>query len=100
MFRGTTPTLNFELPFAADTIADGFISIAQNRRVVIDKPISDWIISGNTVKVTLTQEETLHLVVSNTTEIQLRVKLADGTALASEIFTVSIERILKDGVIE
>ena len=100
MFRGTTPTLNFELPFAADTIADGFISIAQNRRVVIDKSISDWIISGNTVKVTLTQEETLHLVVSNTTEIQLRVKLADGTALASEIFTVSTERILKDGVIE
>ena len=100
MFRGTTPTLNFELPFAADTIADGFISIAQNRRVVIDKPISDWIISGNTIKVTLTQEETLHLVVSNTTEIQLRVKLADGTALASEIFTVSTERILKDGVIE
>ena len=100
MFRGTTPTLNFKLPFAADTIADGFISIAQNRHVVIDKPISDWIISGNTVKVTLTQEETLNLVVSNTTEIQLRVKLADGTALASEIFTVSTERILKDGVIE
>lgn len=100
MFRGTTPTLNFELPFAADTIADGFISIAQNRRVVIDKPISDWIISGNTIKVTLTQEETLNLGVSNTTEIQLRVKLADGTALASEIFTVSTERILKDGVIE
>ena len=99
MFRGTTPTLNFELPFAADTIADGFISIAQNRRVVIDKPISDWIISGSTVKVTLTQEETLHLGVSNTTEIQIRVKLADGTALASEIFTVSTERILKDGVI-
>ena len=100
MFRGTTPTLKFELPFAADTIADGFISIAQSRRVVIDKPISDWIISGNTIKVTLTQEETLNLVVSNTTEIQLRVKLADGTALASEIFTVSTERILKDGVIE
>ena len=99
MFRGTTPTLNFKLPFAADTIADGFISIAQNRRVVIDKPISDWIISGNTIKVTLTQEETLRLRASNTTKIQLRVKLADGTALASKIFTVSTERILRDGVI-
>ena len=99
MFRGTTPTLNFVLPFAADTVADGFISIAQNRRVVVDKPISDWVIEDNTIKVTLTQEETLSLGASNTTEIQIRVKLADGTALASKIFTVSTERILRDGVI-
>ena len=99
MYRGTTPTLNFELPFAASTVAEGYVSIAQNRQVVVDKPISDWSIADNTVKVTLTQEETLSLSVLHSTEIQLRVKLNDGNALASKIFTVPTERILKDGVI-
>lgn len=99
MFRGTTPTLNFKLPFAASTVVDGYVSIAQNRQVIVDKPIADWAISDNTISVTLTQKETLLLGASNTTEIQLRVKLADGTALASKIFTVSTERILRDGVI-
>lgn len=99
MYRGTTPTLNFELPFAANTIADGYITIAQNKRVVVEKPISDWSIVDKIVKVTLTQKETLSLNVLHSTEIQLRVKLTDGTALASKIFTVTTERILKDGVI-
>ena len=69
MYRGTTPTLKFTLPFEAGTLAG------------------------------LTQEETLKLGVSDRTEIQLRVRLADGNALASQIFAVSTERILKDGVI-
>lgn len=99
MFRGTTPTLKFTLPFAANTIAEGYVSIAQNRQVVVDKPISDWSIADNTVTVTLTQEETLSLGVSKTTEIQVRLKLNNGNALASKIFTVPTERILKDGVI-
>ena len=99
MYRGTTPTLKFTLPFEASTLAEAYISIEQNRRVILEKTIEDCTLSGNTISVKLTQEETLKLGVSDRTEIQLRVRLADGNALASQIFAVSTERILKDGVI-
>lgn len=32
-------------------------------------------------------------------EIQLRIRLSDGTALASKIFNVTVDRVLKDGEI-
>lgn len=99
MYRGTTPTLSFTLPFEASTLAEAYISIEQNRRVILEKSIEDCTLSGNTISVKLTQEETLKLGVSDRTEIQLRVRLADGNALASQIFAVFTERILKDGVI-
>lgn len=99
MYRGTTPTLKFILPVDASTIVGGYISIAQDRVVIIEKPISDWTIDGNTITTRLTQQETLRLDESCITEIQIRVKFADGTAPASQIFTVSTERILRDGVI-
>lgn len=99
MYRGTTPTLKFTLPFEASTIAAAYISVVQNRRVIIEKSIEECTLSGNTILIKLTQEETLLLAVSNETEIQLRVRLVDGSALASQVFTVPTERILKNGVI-
>ena len=53
----------------------------------------------NVITVTLTQEETLLLNCDCKTEIQIRAKTVDGKALASKIFTVDTERILKDGEI-
>lgn len=99
MFRGTTPTLKFTLPIETSAIAAAYISVEQNRRVILEKSIEDCTLSGNTISVKLTQEETLKLGVSDRTEIQLRVRLADGNALASQIFMVPIDRILKNGVI-
>lgn len=99
MYRGTTPTLKFTLPFEASTLTAAYISIEQNRRVIVEKSIEDCTLSGNIISVSLTQEETLKMGVSDRTEIQLRVRLVDGSALASQIFTVPTYRILKDGVI-
>lgn len=99
MYRGTTPTLKFTLPFEASTLAEAYISIEQNQRVILEKSIEDCTLSGNTISVKLTQEETLKLLVQDQTKVQLRVRLSDGSALASQIFVIPTERILKDGVI-
>lgn len=99
MYRGTTPTLNFILPFAVNTIEAGYISLVQNRETVIEKSIFECELEEKTIRLKLSQTDTLQLDDHTATEIQLRIRLTDGTALASKIFTVSTDRILRDGVI-
>lgn len=77
----------------------GYISLVQNRETVIEKTISECEMEEKTIKLKLSQADTLQLDDHTATEIQLRIRLTDGTALASKIFTVSTERILRDGVI-
>ncbi len=99
LFRGTTPTLKFTLPLEVSTLSDAWITLAQNGCEVITKKLADCNASGDTLTLTLTQDETLMLTGGARTEIQIRVKTGDGKALASEIFSESTHRILKDGVI-
>lgn len=99
MFIATTPTLKFELPIEANTVAAGYITIAQKGKSIIDKPLSEWTCSEKTVSVRLTQKETMQLQPNANVEIQMRIRLADGTALASKIFSLTAERVLKDGEI-
>lgn len=99
MYRGTTPTLSFKLPFDTSDLSAAWVTLAQDGRVIIDKPISDCVLEGNVLAVTLTQEETLKLTAENRTEVQLRVKTTDGIAMASTIWRVETEKILKDEVI-
>lgn len=99
MIRGTTPVLEFTLPFDTDIIAEAWVSLAQNDVVVIDKQLKDCRCGNNVLTVELTQEETLKLDCSCKTEIQIRVRTVDGKAAASNIITEETNRILKDGVI-
>lgn len=99
MIRGTTPTLEFTFPFEVNILSDCFITLTQGDVVVVEKCLSDCIKEGRMLTVCLTQEETLKLDCAYNTEIQIRAKTAMGEAIASDIFTVSTDRILKDGVI-
>lgn len=100
MYRGTTPTLKFTLPFDTSTLDAVWVTIAQGGNVIIDKTKVDCDLKGKEIIVTLTQEETLALKAESKAEIQLRVLTTDGLALASEIFREDTKCILKDGVIE
>lgn len=62
MYRGTTPTLRFTLPFDTSTLDAVWVTIAQGGKVIINKEKSDCDLNGNDISVTLTQEETLALV--------------------------------------
>ncbi len=99
MIRGTTPTLEFELPFETSLLTEAWITFSQSGKTVLDKKLTDCACDDRMLSVRLTQEETLALDCGCLTEIQLRVKTLDGNALASDIIKVYTAQILKDGVI-
>lgn len=99
MIRGTTPTLEFTLPFEVSILEDAYVTLAQKGIEVLSKRLGECSCDKNKLVVTLKQEETLLLCCDYKTEIQIRAKTLEGAALASQILTVDTERILKDGVI-
>lgn len=99
IIRGTTPTLEFTIPFDTGIIDEAFVTLAQNEVIIIDKPLAECECSESKLSVRLTQEETLLLDCDCKTEIQIRVKTKEGDAMASFPITVDTGRILKDGAI-
>lgn len=100
MYRGTTPTFIFKLPFAGDQITALNLCFAQRGQTVLEKTLNACAVGEDTVQVTLTEEETLLFdSQKGMVEMQLRVGCG-GSRLASNIMRVSVERILKDGCLE
>ena len=99
MIRGTTPTLEFTLPFSVSQLQSAYVTFAQNKRVVFEKCLTDCECNENVLCVRLTQDDTLRLCCIYDTEIQIRAKTQTGDAIASEIIRVKTETILKDGEI-
>lgn len=100
MTRGTTPTHIFLLPDNLDSslFTEAFITYAQLGKVVTEKEMEDLTISGNEVRVTLSQEDTLRFLPGKV-EIQMRVKTVSGSVFASDVVLTSADKVLKDGVI-
>lgn len=99
MIRGTTPTLEFTIPFDTSELAEAFVTLSQNDTIVLDKALNDCKCDARKLSVRLSQEETLKLSCDCTTDIQVRVRTKAGDALASDIIKVYTNKILKDGVI-
>lgn len=101
MIRGTTPTLEFTMPFDTSLIAELYITITQNGATALEKTLSDCNCNDTSVSLTLTQEDTLRLEQKPylDSEMQIRVRTIAGEALASNIMRIYVGRILKDGVI-
>lgn len=97
-FRGTTPTLTFNLPIEVPQIAAALLTIKEGN-VEIRKELTAMEKGENNLSVKLTQEETLKLMAYDSVQIQLRIRTLDGTAMATEIYSRSIKEILSDGVI-
>ena len=99
MIRGTTPTLEFAIPFDTDALAEAWVTLSQSGEVILNKELCDCAVDKRKLSVRLTQEETLKLKCDCITEIQVRVRTLESEALASDIIRVDTDRILKDGVI-
>lgn len=99
MIRGTTPTLEFTVPFDTSILAEAWVTFSQNDNVVLNKQLKDCKCNERKLIVHLTQEETLLLDCKCMTEIQIRARTHEGEALVSNIMTEDTGRILKDGVI-
>ena len=100
MYRGTTPTITFTLPFDCNQITLLNVCFSQDKQIVLEKTLEDCIIKGNTLSVNLTEKETLMFNNENgTVEMQLRVGIEEAR-MASNIMIVPVKRILKDGYLE
>lgn len=98
MYRGTTPTLTFTLPIEAATITALNIALAQRGRVVVSRDLDGVETDGRKITMTLTEEETLRLYAD--VELRIQVRVGVGAArMASQVFTVPVERILRDGAL-
>jgi hypothetical protein len=103
MRRGITSTIIFTLPenVSVSDFADARITIGQRDKALVDHPLADMEVNStqNTLKLQLTQEETLRLDTEIPAEVQLKVKFIGGTVLATPIYRTSVRSILNEEVI-
>ena len=99
MRRGTTPTIT--LTVDADLTGwTVYLALAQAGSVIVleDDRVEATVSEGvTTLEFTLSQEETLSLA-ETPVELQVRA-IRDGTALATDIRRLPVDRILQGGVI-
>jgi hypothetical protein len=99
MIRGTTPTHEFTIPFEVSLIDDLRISYAQSDKEILVKTKGDCTLEGNTITVTLSQEETFLFDCSKNVMLQVRVLTTSGNVLSSDIITLSVGRCINDEVL-
>ena len=103
IIRGTTPTITAnikdEIDFSA--IEAIWIYISQRNRVIIDKTTENVDVDSENKKfsITLTQEETLRLEADTSTILQIRILVAESTAMATKTYPINVLEIYKGGII-
>lgn len=109
LYRGTTPTHVFSFPFKQNEVAVLYISYFQKGSMKVEKELSDVTFDPalETIKVTLTQQDTLSFEKYNWLDrardslilIQIRVRLQNGECWVSEVMEERLGDVLKDGII-
>lgn len=100
MIRATTPTHKFILPFdCAEYIKELLITYAQLGGNVLEKTQDDVTYDGDTISFTLSQEETNLFKANYDVEIQIRVLTKNNDAMASQIYTIPVMKVLNDEVL-
>lgn len=100
MRRYTTPTHIFILPFDTSIIAKLRLIYAQSDTIVFVKEAVNCDMRGNTLSVTLTQEETAKLdCKKNFVEIQMHILTQDEKSLVSKPVKVAVEKCLDTEVL-
>ena len=99
MIRGTTPTHTFELPFDVSLIKEAKIIYSQSDTQVLCKKAAECEMQGNTITVTLSQEETFKFDCKKMVQIQVRILTHKAEALATDVMEVPVKKCLDDEVI-
>lgn len=103
--RGTTPLIAFTLPIeiTKDQIKEAFLSVSQEKRLVVDKRLGANELAVDDVTATiagkLKQVDTLLLTADKIAEVQIRFVDINDEAYATEIKTYNVYDILHEGVI-
>ena len=99
MRRGTTPTFNITVTGCDLSGADSIFVTFKQGKAQVDKTGDDLAVSGNKIAVLLKQEDTLQFDADQKVSMQIRIKTNSGTVIASGIKSLTVDEILKEGVI-
>lgn len=99
MRKGTTPKLAFSLPFDTSGVSCVRVVFALNNTPILVKEGEECSFKENFVVLAFTQEETFLFECDTNYKVQMRVKLIDGSVIASDIMTLPVERCLDEEVI-
>lgn len=105
MYRATTPTITFTLPFDVSNIEELSIAFGQKEtpysrhaKLVFEKFLSDCDVDGKSVRLTLSEADTLKLECDKDVEIQLWVK-RNGVSTASKVYKEPVDCIMNESSI-
>ena len=97
MYRATTPTHTFELPFEYEQYVEKIlITYKQGDEIVLEKSENDIVVDGKVVSFQLTQEETNLFKPNIMCDIQIRILTIGGQAYASQEWHRTVEDVLND----
>ena len=96
---GTTPTHTIDLPFDASLVKDFRVSYAQVNRELVSKKKSDCELSGNSVIIRLTQQETFRFAYGKVLEVQIRGITTGNDVFESEIVELTVGKSLNKEVL-
>ena len=97
MYRVTTPTHTFHIPFDTELIDKLILTYSQNGKTILEKTEVDVILDDRTVSYTFTQQET-KLFKADRAKVQMRVKIGDRV-MASNILTINISEVLNKEIL-
>lgn len=102
MIQGTTPKHTFVLDVDVDQIEKVNILYTQEGYIVLKKTTEDceFDSENKSVAVTLSQKDTFDFNSEAKVEVQVRLLLKDGQALASDPVKMSVSRCFDNEVIE
>ncbi len=100
MWRGTTPTYNFILPegIRLEDFSTVYLTFAQNGHNVLEKTKDELESTDDGFRLLFSQADTLCFS-PGPVKIQLRARMPDGTAVASNVISTTAQEVLKDGEI-
>lgn len=97
MYRASTPTHFFRLPYEPEEIKEIWLNYAQNDKPVLKKTMADLSYADGIWSIRLTQEET-KLFSDTWATAQIRVLLKNGDSFPSAKFRVSVHDVIDDEV--
>lgn len=98
--KGATPTITFHMDVSPYLFTICHIAFSQFGQVKFIKTLADCeILDETTMRVKLTEEDTLKLHGGTYVSIQLRVEYIDGTKDASDILQADVGDILEGGAL-
>ena len=97
--RGATITNTFNVSVDLTSAVVLYITFEQARKPVIEKTLEDCTITPTSISVEFSQEDSLAFKENKSVRIQIRARLADGSAHVSNIIETMASELLKEGVI-